>query len=200
MSQMHAPVDTTPWGKAQNRTLFSDGIVLFSAAAHGGYWVPKSTISKWPAALRDFKTIDPPQWFEEDCEAAIVVCAMPDLTRADTGKPAFDDYAVFSALRMLLRIYGSVHRDFICTIEGQALSRRCAAFEAMARQQEWYEHTASMTNGDGWVLWYAAIAPDLVPARFMVRVGDTRQPPPLLSRAALVEMGAKPSTDQPKRG
>lgn len=71
--QRSAPSVSTPWGSAQTLTVFADGIESFTTAEHGGFRLsPKRNAQVHPAWRADT------QWYEEDCEWAIVAHTFPD--------------------------------------------------------------------------------------------------------------------------
>lgn len=63
----------TPWGMSQTAKSFGEGITVYSTASHGGFKVDPATLKMMPAALRIAGG-----WFEEDCNASLVVVAFPD--------------------------------------------------------------------------------------------------------------------------
>lgn len=62
----------SPWGKVQQTSVYADGIVFVSTASHGGFKLSRSRQSQMPEALRIQGG-----WYEEDCEAALVVVGLP---------------------------------------------------------------------------------------------------------------------------
>jgi len=68
---------STPWGPAERTEQVAPGIVFFSTASHGGYRLSQTRLAEMPDYLRDARHITGP-WFEEDCEAALVVLAFPE--------------------------------------------------------------------------------------------------------------------------
>lgn len=73
------PSTQTPWGQAQSAEAFTDGIILYSTASHGGFHVSKKLLSTMPDYLRtaDGYADGERGWFEEDCASAIVVVCFP---------------------------------------------------------------------------------------------------------------------------
>jgi hypothetical protein len=67
----------TPWGPAQTSTEIAPGIVAYTTASHGGYYVSPERVSTMPKSLRDFKPFAGPNWYEEDCDWAVVALAFP---------------------------------------------------------------------------------------------------------------------------
>lgn len=68
----HTPV-RTPWGMSQSATAYGDGITFYSTSSHGGFNVSAERLREMPKALRTGR-----QWFEEDCEACLVILAFQD--------------------------------------------------------------------------------------------------------------------------
>lgn len=69
----------TPWGKAEEINEIADGIVSYSTASHGGYFLATSRNSKVPLCLKKstFGQLGLDGWYEEDCDWAIVVFTFP---------------------------------------------------------------------------------------------------------------------------
>lgn len=72
---------TTPWGPTQDAEQIAPGIVFYSTAAHGGFHLN----AERNAQVRDeFKKDDAftdlrcKGWYEEDCDAAIVIFSFPE--------------------------------------------------------------------------------------------------------------------------
>lgn len=63
----------SPWGKVQETSVYADGIVFVSTASHGGFKLSRTRQSQMPKALRSEGG-----WYEEDCEAALVVVGLPN--------------------------------------------------------------------------------------------------------------------------
>lgn len=67
----------TPWGVAQDTEVLAEGITCYSTASHGGIHLSEDRVSAMPAMLRDIKTWAGGRWYEEDCDASIVILAFP---------------------------------------------------------------------------------------------------------------------------
>jgi len=64
--------DPSPWGAVDHVERLADGIHKVSTASHGGIWLSPERAADMPAWTRKIKAYAPkPQWWEEDCEAAI---------------------------------------------------------------------------------------------------------------------------------
>ena len=64
----------TPWGKAQDVTIYADGIAFVSTAGHGGFKLDRKRNMEMPEALR-LKG----GWYEEDCAWARVIVGFPNI-------------------------------------------------------------------------------------------------------------------------
>lgn len=62
----------TPWGQADETVLIDIGITWYSTPSHGGYRVSGQARDNIPQGLRELAFAGDP-WYEEDCDAAIVV-------------------------------------------------------------------------------------------------------------------------------
>lgn len=87
----------TPWGTAQTVETLAEGITLVTTAGHGGIHLSAERYEEMHPALRKVDArYCPPNWYEEDCEAALVVLAFPDLPcfkgREDVARRVVQDY------------------------------------------------------------------------------------------------------------
>jgi len=90
---------SSPWGAIQSQQTVAPGIEFVSTASHGGCYVSDDRLAELPAAVRDAERFNPPgNWYEEDCEVAIVIVAFPEVA-ATLGADRT------SALRSLKRFY-----------------------------------------------------------------------------------------------
>lgn len=94
MNQTDFP-NHTPWGAPQSTHVIDEGIVRYSTASHGGYWLSASRIAEMPDGLRPTAHLDGDggAWFEEDLESAIVTLAFPH---------HFDSEAQVSARKLVI--------------------------------------------------------------------------------------------------
>jgi hypothetical protein len=69
----------TPWGSSQTQTRVAEGITRHSTASHGGYFLDARRWEQFQLILPDCQLWAGPQWFEEDCDYALVTLAFPDL-------------------------------------------------------------------------------------------------------------------------
>lgn len=70
--------DSTPWGPAQTVREVGPGIELVTTSSHGGFYLDAAHYKLINIMFPDwFPFCGQPGWFEEDCDAAIVVLAFP---------------------------------------------------------------------------------------------------------------------------
>ncbi len=68
----------TPWGWTQDATHIAPGVTFYETASHGGFHVTPDAMKAMPPALRALPVFcGEPGWYEEDCDAVIVVLAFP---------------------------------------------------------------------------------------------------------------------------
>ncbi len=65
----------TPWGKAQSAEEIGPGIIRYSTASHGGYFLNAAANAKVALLLKQatFCQQGLKGWYEEDCDWAVVV-------------------------------------------------------------------------------------------------------------------------------
>lgn len=81
----------TPWGACEEAVSYGEGVISYSTARHGGFWVSPERQAKMPPALyRDT------QWYEEDCEQALVTLSFQEL---------FTSYEISAAEETLKRYF-----------------------------------------------------------------------------------------------
>ena len=68
------PPNKTPWGDAQHTEPLLPGVWFVETAGHGGVWLSEERRKQIPANLQNHDN----QWYEEDCEFSLVVCALRD--------------------------------------------------------------------------------------------------------------------------
>lgn len=76
----------TPWGPSDNQKQYAPGITFYSTPSHGGFKLSFARERELDAKLREvgFTTVQARMgydagWYEEDCSAAAVMFAWPDL-------------------------------------------------------------------------------------------------------------------------
>ena len=73
----------TPWGHPDRSKEIAPGIVRYDTPSHGGYYVSPERVMTMPKPLREFEPFAAPNWYEEDCDWAIVALAFPQFFPAD---------------------------------------------------------------------------------------------------------------------
>lgn len=66
----------TPWGKSQYSKSYAPGVDFYSTASHGGFYVASAINQVIPEVFRRKDG-----WYEEDCEAMIVLYFLPGLSK-----------------------------------------------------------------------------------------------------------------------
>jgi hypothetical protein len=105
----------TPWGWAQDKKVYADGVVFLSTSSHGGFWVSKARLLDMPECLR-YKTFAGECWFEEDEDWALVGLAFPAL---------FDEYHKFQSLCTLRSGHKDRFEQFKETQAGKEIIAEC---------------------------------------------------------------------------
>jgi hypothetical protein len=78
----------TPWGVADSSHVVAPGIIRYDTPSHGGYYVSPERVLTMPKPLREFKPFAGPNWYEEDCDWAIVALAFPQFFPDDYQEAA----------------------------------------------------------------------------------------------------------------
>lgn len=86
--------DATPWGRADQVERISDGIWCADTPSHGGVWVAPALFETMPDALRT-NVYGGRNWFEEDCEWALVALAFPDSFAGSKLRAAIQSIAYY---------------------------------------------------------------------------------------------------------
>lgn len=68
-------IQSSPWGSVQSQRELAPGIIQVSTAGHGGIWLSLERQVQLPAWALEVPSgyCPKPMWWEEDCEAMIVV-------------------------------------------------------------------------------------------------------------------------------
>jgi hypothetical protein len=76
---MMAQFTETPWGAADQVSPIGDGIAYISTPSHGGVYVPPELNEQIPAEWREasWRGLAKAGWYEEDCDAAMVILTFP---------------------------------------------------------------------------------------------------------------------------
>ena len=70
---------STPWGPAQSCEVKADGIVFYSTASHGGFYLNKNRLADMPDYMKgETFGSNGPNWYEEDCDWAMVAVVFPE--------------------------------------------------------------------------------------------------------------------------
>jgi len=87
---MKRTASETPWGPIDTVTTIAPGVRAVSTASHGGFLLDPEVNARIPAPLRRESGA-----YEEDCEWAIVVVALPEVADAivRTREPAIEEVA-----------------------------------------------------------------------------------------------------------
>lgn len=88
----------TPWGPSSETetTVIADGIISYTTPSHGGFHLSEARQKVIQKRFPDFKTFgNGTAWFEEDCDAAVVMVAFPE---------AFSETNVKHAEKMILNM------------------------------------------------------------------------------------------------
>ena len=64
---------STPWGPSQTSHEIAPGICFYSTASHGGYHLSSDRFATFRERFPDYKLWAGDPWFEEDCDAALVM-------------------------------------------------------------------------------------------------------------------------------
>jgi hypothetical protein len=78
----------TPWGHPQTTKEIAPGIVHYTTASHGGFYLSPERVAAMPKALREFKPFAGANWYEEDCDWAVVATAFPQFFKPEEVKAA----------------------------------------------------------------------------------------------------------------
>lgn len=132
----------TPWGYAQTTQEIAKGIWRVTTAGHGGYWLAETTLRQLHPAWRGFVGFSGSyQWFEEDCDWAVIALCFPD---------HFNDYFIYSAFKTLATVEYAKERlqEFLKSTEGRTM------LKLMVLWEEDHKHLFQMGSmysyGRGW--------------------------------------------------
>jgi hypothetical protein len=78
----------SPWGRVDGGTILADGIVSVYTASHGGLYVTTERLAEMPPRFQGLNHYGGGNWFEEDCEWAIVCLAFPEVFRPEECEAA----------------------------------------------------------------------------------------------------------------
>ena len=140
---------STPWGPSQTSREVAPGICFYSTARHGGYHLSLDRFDIFRQCFPDYKLWAGDQWFEEDCDAALVTITFAE---------AYSDESVFFAeqsIRACVRNEktsdGQWHQVWITITDNErfgAVLQRAADFRR-DHAEDWQVGSAG-TNGGAW--------------------------------------------------
>ena len=87
----------TPWGTPDYSREIATGLILFSTPGHGGFWLSLRREQARRDRFPEFVPFAGSPWYEEDCDAAVVVLCFPE---------HFDDQGVMGAVRSVRSMTG----------------------------------------------------------------------------------------------
>lgn len=85
----------TPWDFADHKDEIAPGIVFYSTPGHGGFWLSDERMAQVAPELREATFVgrqpgwERGRWYEEDCDAAIVIVTFPDYFTAQQVSSAW---------------------------------------------------------------------------------------------------------------
>ena len=140
---------STPWGPPQTTREIAPGICFYSTASHGGYSLALDRFATFRQFFPDYKLWAGDQWFEEDCDAALVTI---------TFGQEFSDQAVFFAEQSIRacvqnekRSDGQWHQVWAIITNNKTFDsvlQRAADFRR-EHAEDWQVGSAG-TNGGAW--------------------------------------------------
>lgn len=88
----------TPWGMSQSIREIAPGITNYTTASHGGIHLADWRLAEMVPQYRkrDLRYC-PAEWFEEDCEWALVALSWPQFFRPDQIEDAIRTFDMFYA-------------------------------------------------------------------------------------------------------
>jgi transposase-like protein len=95
---------STPWGMSQGSTQIAPGIVSYSTASHGGFWLDSERRKKlnW-----DQNWLKSAEWWEEDCDWAIPYYYFREEIKVQPDVWKFEE-----SLKSAIRIIKNYHPEF----------------------------------------------------------------------------------------
>lgn len=138
----------TPWGPPDTRHEVAPGICFYSTASHGGYHLSADRFNTFRQLFPDFRLFAGDPWFEEDCDAALVIL---------TFATEFSDQDVFLAeqsIRACAQYFRNRDRGWqqVWTIVNETLAGallRANRFR-LDHAEDWQVGSAGTNNQDGW--------------------------------------------------
>lgn len=68
----------TPWGLADVINPYAEGLAFVSTASHGGFYIEGEYRKRIPDWITEHNWLGSTVWFEEDCDAWLVVWLIPE--------------------------------------------------------------------------------------------------------------------------
>lgn len=133
----------TPWGPSTTRTIFHVGIIFYTTEGHGGFWLSPERIAALPPELMSLGTWAGQPWYEEDCDANLVIVAHPT---------AFTDVEVYNAYEFLMSPNRPGYLDGVdLWLQSPATAAvRVIALAVAEKYKSHYRFAGAITHGDGW--------------------------------------------------
>lgn len=102
---------STPWGQSDFVDVIAPGITFYGTSSHGGFLLSPERLAEMPACLRKRSTgYCPANWFEEDCEAALVILAFPQFFPERAGATGCD----WEGIRAIVKsVYPAQYADLV---------------------------------------------------------------------------------------
>ena len=168
MYRSQTPVGT-PWGQSQTAHPHGDGITFYSTSSHGGFRVDSPTLKMMPAPLRVAGG-----WFEEDCDASLVIVAFPDRFSPSEVESAMRDLKNTFPDRYTAWTGKALDESESSTLrEREFVARTANVFVARAAWGSWHEDVSR--GSVGVIAWRSSTKEEagfLVPADDYKRRGE----------------------------
>lgn len=143
-------LSSTPWGPPDTRHEVAPGICFYSTPSHGGYHLSADRFNTFRQFFPDFRLFAGDPWFEEDCDAALVIL---------TFATEFSDQDVFLA-EQSIRGCAQYFRDsdrrwqqvssIITHNETLAGALQRADRFRLDHGEDWQVGSVGTNNQDGW--------------------------------------------------
>lgn len=140
--QLPPALQQTPWGPAQHGKEIAPGIWSVDTAGHGGFYLHEIRLKQLHPAWKGFVGYSGSyQWFEEDCDWAIVALCFPD---------HFSDYLVYEAFKVVATLDYARERllSFLTSADGKILFESSIKFEA--DNGHLFSIGSLSSSGQGW--------------------------------------------------
>lgn len=140
---------STPWGPSQTSREIAPGICFHSTARHGGYYLSLDRFAIFRQCFPDYKLWAGDQWFEEDCDAALVTITFAE--EYSDESVFFAEQSIRAGVQNEKRSDGQWHQVWITITHNErfgATLQRAADFRR-DHAEDWQVGSAG-TNGDGW--------------------------------------------------